>query len=106
MVLRMASFYARRFRRLRSLRRRAELLGLREVLDAAQAEGLQELLGGAVKDGPAQRIVAAGDADEALFHEEPQRLGAVDAADRLDLGAHDRLPVGDDGQRLARRRGE
>src|SRR5581483_10180412 len=37
----------------------------RQVAQVAQAEGLQELLGGAVEDRPAERVVAAGDAHQA-----------------------------------------
>ena len=44
--------------------------------------------------------MAAGDADQAFFHEQAQHVAAVNAADRLDVGPHDRLAVGDDGQRF------
>ena len=45
--------------------------------------------------------MAAGDLDEAFFHEETQRFAAMDAADGFDVGARERLAIGDDGERFA-----
>src|SRR5436305_580343 len=38
----------------------AEFRGAGQILEAAQAEYLQKLLGGAVEHGPAERIIPAG----------------------------------------------
>ena len=55
---------------------------------------------------PARHLAPAGGADPARLHQHVERaLGDLHAADRLDLGAADRLVIGDDRQRLDRRRG-
>ena len=46
------------------------------------------------------------DADEVSLEELPEGVRRVDAADVVDLGPRDRLPVGDDGQHLEGRAGE
>ena len=62
---------------------------------------MQEFLRRPVKHRSAKRIVAANDLDDALVHQQPQRFAAVDAANRFDVGAHDRLPIGNDGEGFA-----
>ena len=47
-----------------------------------------------------QRVIAACDAHQSLLHQEPQQLAALNAANRFDVRAHDRLAIGDDRQRL------
>src|SRR3954466_14226032 len=81
-------------------------LRLREVLDAVQPKQFEKSAGGAVEDGAAGLFGAAGDLDQVVFHQAADRLAARDAADRLDVGAEDRLLVGDDRQRLEGRFGE
>ena len=78
-----------------------ELGEARQVLDGVEAEMVEELLGGAVGDGPARRAAAAARAHPADLHQHVERAGGGDdAADLLDLGARHGLVVGDDGQRL------
>ena len=83
-----------------------EVLDRRQVLEAIQPEVDEEVLRRPVE----QRV-----ADDLLPPEDPHQLRSsrflsapdgIDAADRLDLGRGDRLPVGDDRQRLERRRRE
>src|SRR4051812_28143201 len=85
--------------------RLGQFLGLRQVLKAVEAEKLEEAFGGAVEDRAPGFFGAAGDFDEVLFHQRAYRLAARDATDRLDIGAEDRLLVGNDRQRFQRRLG-
>ena len=48
----------------------------------------------------------ADDLDQAAFHELLEQFRALHAAHRFQVGPRDRLPVGDDGERFERRRGE
>ena len=73
----------------------------RQILEATQAEDLQESFGRAVEDGAAQGVVSAGDAYQTFFHEQAKCLATMNAADAFDVGAHDRLAIGHDGERLA-----
>ena len=73
-------------------------LPLPQVLQALQTKNLQKLFRRPVKHRPAQGIVPASDADQTLFHQPAQHVAAMDAADGLDVGTHNRLTVGDDGQ--------
>jgi hypothetical protein len=77
-----------------------------EILEAFEAVDLEEFAGGGIEDGSAEGVVTAGDFDEALFHEESEGFAAVDAADGFDVGAGERLLVGDDGEGFAGRAGE
>ena len=81
-----------------------QLLRVRQILQALQAEDLEKSLRRAVKDRPAERIIAPRDLHDPLLHQETQGLAAMDAADCLDVGTHDRLAIGDDGKRFARGR--
>ena len=70
----------------------------------AEAEVGQELLRGRVEQRPARALPAPGRPNPARIHQHVERaLGDLHAADRLDLGAADRLMIGDDRQRLGRR---
>ena len=64
----------------------------------------QELVRRRIEQRPARPFAPAGGADPARVHQHVERaLGNLHAADRLDLGAADRLVIGDDRQRLGRR---
>ena len=78
----------------------------RQLVEALQAEVIEEALGGAQQFRTARHVAMADDPDPfALF----QRLDDVaadrHAADLFDLAAGDRLAVGDDRQRFQRRAG-
>src|SRR3954469_19219343 len=75
-------------------------LGLGQILEAVEPKQLEKPSGRAVEDRAARFFGAAGDLDQVLFHQAADRLAARDPADRLDVGAEDRLLVGDDRQRL------
>ena len=63
----------------------------------------QELARRAVSDRPAGRLASAAHAHPARLHQHVERaLRHRDAANFLDVGAGDRLMVGDDGERLDR----
>jgi hypothetical protein len=83
---------------------RLEVVDARQVAARSEAEVGQELRRGRIKQGPARRFPAAGGPDPACLHQHVERAPRdLDAADRLDLGAADRLVIGDDRQRLGRR---
>ena len=59
--------------------------------------------GGGVDERPPRRLAPAGRPHPARLHQHVERaLRDLDSADRLDLGAADRLVIGDDRQRLDR----
>src|SRR5688500_1232392 len=95
---------------LRDLRRVAqgdrELVGPRQLLEVSQRELLEEDRGRAVEQRPADSLAAPDDVDEPALVDRLENAADGDAADLLDLGAADRLPVGDDRQRLERGRRE
>src|ERR1700744_1500603 len=73
------------------------------MADALQPELDQECLRGAISHRTARRTLAATNLDPADLHERVDgSLGQGDATDVLDLGARDRLVVGNDGQSLER----
>ena len=81
-----------------------EVVDAGEVAAAFQAEMGEEGGGGGIGEGAAGHLAAAGGADPASLHQHVQRApGDLHAPDRLDLGAADRLVIGDDGERLDRR---
>ncbi len=71
-----------------------------EVLDAVEAEEFEEAFGCAIEDGAAGLFGAAGDFYQVFFHQAADGLAAGDAADGFDVGAQDRLFVGDDRKRF------
>src|SRR3990172_5367478 len=83
-----------------------EFLGRGEIRNILETEVFQERPRGAVEKRPAYLSLTPEDPDEPPFHEGFQDGIHQHAPDRLDLGFGDRLPVGDDGQRLERRPGQ
>src|SRR5216117_1590383 len=81
----------------------AELaLDLRQVVEVAQAERDEELARGLEEVRPPRSVLAARDPDETPLEQALEHGLGVHAADRVHLGARDRLLVGDDRQRLER----
>ena len=78
----------------------------RQLVQAGQPEPLEELEPGAVQERPAGRLGSSELDDEPAMQQRPDRVVGIDAADALDRGLRDRLAIGDDGQRLERRRGQ
>src|SRR5271169_4492069 len=78
---------------------RQERREVRKILQAGQAEPLQEVPGGAVQDG-AGLGVGAGLLDQPAQHQGPHHAVAVDPADGRHPGPADRLAVGHHGQGL------
>src|SRR6202167_1882428 len=76
-----------------------------QLVQGRHAQPLEKVAGGAVQNR-AGLLIGTGILDEPAQHERPDHAVAVDAAHRRDPGPADRLPVGDDGQRLERRLGE
>src|SRR6476620_120443 len=76
----------------------AELVGVREVVDAADAEVLEEEVGRFVKQGATGKFGTAPDLHEVAVEELLDHPVAGDATDGLDGGLGDRLTVGDDGE--------
>src|SRR4051812_5468856 len=83
-----------------------ELLERRQVLQAVEAEVDQELPRGAVEEGLAHHLLAAHDAYHPPLEQGLEHPGRANAAQLLDLGAGDRLAVGDEGGGLQRRHRE
>src|SRR5258708_288698 len=69
-----------------------------KVTQAFETENLEKLPRRSIEDRPAKRVVAARDAHQASLHQLPQQVAALDAANGLHVGAHDRLTVADDGE--------
>ena len=78
----------------------------RQVIQTLERERLQKPLGRAVEDGSAGDLEPPGLLDELLFRKARERAARVHAAQLVDERARDRLPVGNDGQHLERRRRE
>src|SRR6266851_2680418 len=78
---------------------------IRQVIQAGQAQPLQEVRGGPVQDGPGL-LVRAGLLGEAAQHQRAHHPVAVDAAHRRHARPAHRLAVGHHGQGLERRLGE
>ena len=76
----------------------------RQLLEARHPEPLEELEAGAVEERPAGRIGPAQLHDEPAVEQGADRVVRVDAADPLDRRLRHRLAVGDDRERLERRR--
>src|SRR5207253_295847 len=66
-------------------------------------KSFQELRRGAVKQRPPESLTPCDDLDQTALEQLVDHRARVDAADLVDLDTPDRLPVGDDGQRLERR---
>src|SRR5712691_5241983 len=77
-----------------------ELLDLGQLGQVLEPEVEEELLGGAVKDGPAHHLLAAQDADEPLLQQGLDHAPGLDPPEVDDLGQGDRLLVGHHRQRL------
>src|SRR5262249_33005997 len=82
------------------LRELVKLPQRRQILEILQIEELEELLARPVQHRPPRLLLLAEDADEAAVEEDLHGAAAVHAADLVDLGAGDRLAVGDDGEHL------
>ena len=67
-----------------------------------QAEAFEEFRGGLVEEGAAGGLGAARQLDEAALQQGGDDAIDGDAADRLDVGAGDRLAISDDGEGLQR----
>ena len=78
----------------------AVLAERRQLAQIAQAEEIEELLGGSIEDGPAHVLLLAQDADQRPIHEQAQCGRRIDTANLVDLGPRDRLAVRDDRERL------
>ena len=76
----------------------------RQLVEAGQPEPLEEFEPGAVQERPAGRVGPAELDDEPAMDQRPDRVVRVDAPDPLDRRLRDGLAVGDDRQRLERRR--
>src|SRR5688572_1853315 len=87
--------------RLRAQRNR-QLVRAWELLEMPQRELLEEQGRRSVHQWTAHPLPTSGDVDQRPLLQRLEDRAAVHAADFLDLGAPDRLPVGDDGQRLER----
>src|SRR4051794_10444726 len=72
----------------------------RQITQALEAKNLQELARRSIENRPAQRVVTAGDPHQSAFHELPQDIAALDAANGLHVGAHDGLAIAYDGERF------
>ena len=83
-----------------------ELAQRGQRVEILQGEELEELAGGAVEDRPAHLFLLPDDLDQPAIEQRLEHRARVDAANVLDLRPRDRLPVGDDRQRLDRRAGE
>ena len=76
------------------------LLHLGQILQGLQAEGAQEVRGGAVEDGAAGRVEAAVLLDQLFIQQGGHGIGAVHPAQLLHEGLRGGLIVGDNRQRL------
>src|SRR5688500_8797756 len=77
-----------------------ELVGPRQLLEMAESELLEEDRRRAVQKWAANAFGATGDLDQAAVMERLEHTANRDAPDLLDLCAPDRLPIGDECQRL------
>jgi len=79
----------------------------RQVLEARQAEMLEEEIGRAPRHRTARHAAAAHRPDPVRLEQQVERaLAETDAAHLFDLGAGDGLVIGDDGQCFDRRLGQ
>src|SRR5438105_1724681 len=93
-------------RRCRSTQRDRQLVGARQLLQMTQGEVLEKHRRRAVHQGTAESLSAADDIDQATFMERLQHSADSDTTNLLDLGATDRLAIGNDRERLERGGGE
>lgn len=78
-----------------------ELAQRGQRVQVAQREELEELAGGAVQNRPADLFLLPDDSDQPAIEQGLEYRARIDAANVLELlWAGDRLPVGDDRQRL------
>lgn len=82
------------------MRGHALLLQGRQLIQAVEAEALQELEGCAEQHRPAHSVQAADLGDKTTCLKRGQRPVRVDAANGLDACPSDRLLIGDDGEGL------
>jgi hypothetical protein len=83
--------------------RRLEVVEPRQVPPALQSEMLEKAHGRRISERPPGHFAPPRGPHPARLHQHVQRaLGDLHPADRLDLGAADRLVIGDDRQRLGR----
>ena len=79
------------------------LLQGRQMTEVFEIEELQELRRGAVEKRPARNIFARHGADQVALQQRADDAVDIDAANRFDLRAGNRLAVGDDRQGFERR---
>ncbi len=78
-----------------------DFAGLRQKLaQVAQTKVLQKGTGGGVERRAAGPVGSARYLDQTSLHESADCVATVHSADRLNLGAGDRLAVGNDGEHL------
>src|SRR4029078_4377942 len=70
-------------------------LDARQLLQRREPEALEELLGGAVLHRAPRDLGPTRHLDELVVQQRAQHRPGLHAADRFDLAAHHRLPVGD-----------
>src|SRR6185295_7313702 len=81
-----------------------EIVDPRQIAARAEAEVSQELLRRRIEQRPPRALAPAGGTNPARVHQHVERaLGYLDPADCLNLGAADRLVIGDNRQRFGRR---
>src|SRR5688572_15930240 len=83
-----------------------ELVGPRQLLEVPKREVLEEERRRSVQQRPPQSFRPTDDVDQPALVQRLEHTADRDAPDLLDVGARDRLLIGDDRQRLERGTGE
>src|SRR5687767_8316704 len=83
-----------------------ELVGPRQLLEVPKREVLEEERRRSVQQRPPQSLRPANDVDQTALVQRLEDAADRDTPDLLDVGARDRLSIGDDRQRLERGTGE
>src|SRR5687768_5550459 len=81
-----------------------QLVGARQLLQMTKRELLEEERCRAVMQRTSEPLTAADDVDQPSLEQRFEHAADGHAADLLDLGAADRLAIGDDRKRLERSR--
>jgi len=76
-----------------------------QFIQIAQTEVIEKKLRGLVEERPSRNFRTTANFDETAFHQCLQNPINGDAAHGLNIGARDRLAIGDDGEGLAGRVG-
>src|SRR5437870_7021735 len=82
----------------------AEFLDVRQFVEIAQTEMIEEKVRCLVKQRTPRNFGTPGNFDESALHQGLQNAVDRDAADRFDIGARDRLTVSNDGEGFERGR--